>query len=219
MAYGNRIWHPKCSGPVYNRRTLQPLWRHPPLKIPADPKSRQFLQLNRYRRERLTVHVYLLSGTRFTGRIRSFDVHTLLLETQQGEMVIYTHAISTIEQAAPTRARRPGTGSDGARRTPEGAFRRPPSDADGDTEEAPPRSPRIFQSRLGMIDRTSGRNDQGATYQRRAWTGSQGAAPLEMPPDRDPDVELPAAGFGKPPAPTVTIVRRKSRLIPPRSDQ
>ena len=80
------------------------------MKIPADPKSRQFLQLNRYRRERLTVHVYLLSGTRFTGRIRSFDVHTLLLETQQGEMVIYTHAISPIEQAAAARGRPPGAG-------------------------------------------------------------------------------------------------------------
>jgi len=187
------------------------------LKIPADPKSRQFLQLNRYRRERLTVHVYLLSGTRFTGRIRSFDVHTLLLETQQGEMVIYTHAISTIEQAAATRSRRPG-GTDGARRSSSDAGHRRAS-PDGEADDAPPRSPRIFQSRLGMIDRAPGRPDQGGTYQRRAWSSSPGSPALEMPPDRDPDVELPASGFGKPPAPTVTIVRRKSRLIPPRSDQ
>jgi host factor-I protein len=77
------------------------------LKVPEDPKNRQFLQLNRYRRERTAVHVYLLSGTRFTGRIRSFDVHTVLLETQHGEMVIYGHAISTIEPATGQRGRRP----------------------------------------------------------------------------------------------------------------
>ena len=81
------------------------------LKAPEDPKNRQFLQLNRYRRERTAVHVYLLSGTRFTGRIRSFDVHTLLLETQHGEMVIYGHAVSTIEPATTVRGRRPGPGA------------------------------------------------------------------------------------------------------------
>jgi len=188
------------------------------LKIPADPKSRQFLQLNRYRRERLTVHVYLLSGTRFTGRIRSFDVHTLLLETQQGEMVIYTHAISTIEQAAAVRARRPS--GEGPRRTSEDAPGRRASGGFGaQADDAPPRSPRIFQSRLGMVDRNAGSADGSGVYQRRAWSTTARGAPMEMPPDRDPDVELPSAGFAKAPVPTVTIVRRKSRLIPPRSDQ
>lgn len=184
------------------------------MKIPADPKSRQFLQLNRYRRERLTVHVYLLSGTRFTGRIRSFDVHTLLLETQQGEMVIYTHAISTIEQATSARGRRPAgaSGAMGERRSMAGASGAP----DRDLEGAPPQSPRIFQSRLGLFDRANPRTDRGALHERRAWSPSSS---MEMPPATDPDVELPAGGPFKPPAPTVTIVRRKSRLIPPRSDQ
>jgi len=147
------------------------------VKIPADPKSRQFLQLNRYRRERSPVHVYLLSGTRFTGRIRSFDVHTLLLETQQGAMVIYTHAISTIEQATAQRPRRPGVG----------APRR--------TEGGPPV-----------------RSDRAPSYERRAWD------PADMP-RTDPDVELPASPplRNVAPPPTVTIVRRKSRLVPPRS--
>ena len=188
------------------------------MKIPADPKSRQFLQLNRYRRERLTVHVYLLSGTRFTGRIRSFDVHTLLLETQQGEMVIYTHAISTIEQAAAVRARRP-SGEGPRRGSADAPMRRSSGGPGPDSDDAPPRSPRIFQSRLGMVDRTAGSADGAGGYQRRAWPTPGRGAPMEMPPDRDPDVELPSSGFAKPPAPTVTIVRRKTRLIPPRSDQ
>lgn len=146
------------------------------MKIPADPKSRQFLQLNRYRRERSAVHVYLLSGTRFTGRIRSFDVHTLLLETQQGAMVIYTHAISTIEQATAQRPRRPGIG---------------PRRTDG--------SPPL-------------RTDRGSAYERRPWD------PADMPRS-DPDVELPTSPPLRTvaPPPTVTIVRRKSRLVPPRS--
>jgi RNA chaperone Hfq len=151
------------------------------VKIPADPKSRQFLQLNRYRRERSSVHVYLLSGTRFTGRIRSFDVHTLLLETQQGMMVIYTHAISTIEQAVAQRPRgRPSTGP--ARR---------------DDGMAPGRP-----------------SDRAGGYERRTWN------PADMPRD-DPDVELPVNPplRNVAPPPTVTIVRRKSRLVPPRSDQ
>jgi host factor-I protein len=152
------------------------------VKVPADPKSRQFLQLNRYRRERTSVHVYLLSGTRFTGRIRSFDVHTLLLETQHGEMVIYGHAISTIEPATAVRARRPG---------PVGAHRR--LDAGGARREAdaPWASPRP-----DVLERP-GPEDAG-----------------------DPDVELPQGGprVPAPAAPTVTIVRRRSRLVPRSSE-
>ena len=139
------------------------------LKAPEDPKNRQFLQLNRYRRERSPVHVYLLSGTRFTGRIRSFDVHTLLLETQHGEMVIYGHAISTIEPAAAVRGRRPA----GPPRRTDGGGRR----------DAEPR-----------------------------------AVPGEMRDAAEgegmPDIQLPGARPASPPAPTVTIVRRRSRLLP-----
>jgi len=149
------------------------------LKAPQDPKNRQFLQLNRYRRERTAVHVYLLSGTRFTGRIRSFDVHTLLLETQHGEMVIYGHAVSTIEPATTVRGRRPGPG---APRRESGGARR-----DGDP--AP-------------------RRDTGD----RPWSASHDAAPVSDP-EVDGDVVLPSEPR-TPVAPTVTIVRRRSRLLP-----
>ena len=143
------------------------------MKVPDDPKNRQFLQLNRYRRERTAVHVYLLSGTRFTGRIRSFDVHTVLLETQHGEMVIYGHAISTIEPATAVRGRRPPMGAGGPRRMEGGARRDEGRDWGGDARE--PAAPRV-----------------------------------------DPDVELPAPAEPRaaPAAPTVTIVRRRSRLLP-----
>ena len=165
------------------------------MKIPADPKSRQFLQLNRYRRERQTVHVYLLSGTRFTGRIRSFDVHTLLLETQQGEMVIYSHAVSTIEQATAQRGRRPGAGSsDGASRYPD-------------------------RMSPGPQDRSPGRRDDRFDDRPRRPEPAQWDPQAAGLSATDPDVELPAPGTIKPVAPTVTIVRRRSRLVPPRSSE
>jgi host factor-I protein len=152
------------------------------LKTPEDPKNRQFLQLNRYRRERTAVHVYLLSGTRFTGRIRSFDVHTLLLETQHGEMVIYGHAISTIEPATGQRGRRP-PGAGGPPRRTEGG-------------------PRREGERGGW--RRDG--DRGQPVDPRL--------PAEgLPPHDDGDAQ-PAPEPRAPAAPTVTIVRRRSRLLP-----
>ena len=159
-----------CSAPAY----LRP--EHPRLKkLPEDPKGRQFLQLNHYRRERTAVHVYLLSGTRFTGRVRSFDVHTLLLETQQGEMAIYTHAISTIEPAA-ARGRKPA---------PSGRRPEPATQTDAPRRWARP------QAQLGGDGRPWDIED-------------------EVQEDRAPAPSVPTA----PAAPTVTIVRRRSRLLP-----
>jgi host factor-I protein len=155
------------------------------LKAPDDPKNRQFLQLNRYRRERTAVHVYLLSGTRFTGRIRSFDVHTVLLETQHGEMVIYGHAISTIEPATSQRGRRP-PGAGGPPRRAEGGYRR--------EGEGGPR-----------------RDGEG-----RGWAGEPRDPPRPPPQDAGlpPDDAAPEPRAPAPAAPTVTIVRRRSRLLP-----
>jgi host factor-I protein len=166
-----RVYNAGRAGPQGSaaQRTVQRL-RLVLKKVPEDPKNRQFLQLNRYRRERTPVHVYLLSGTRFTGRIRSFDVHTLLLETQHGEMVVYGHAISTIEPAATQRGRRPGPGPG----------RRGDSDAP--------------------------RRDAG-------WAGREAPEPADE--DAIPDITLPTAPMRPAPAaPTVTIVRRRSRLLP-----
>lgn len=160
------------------------------LKVPEDPKNRQFLQLNRYRRERTAVHVYLLSGTRFTGRIRSFDVHTVLLETQHGEMVIYGHAISTIEPATGQRGRRPA-GPGGPPRRAEGGYRR---EGDG-----------------GGFRREGGEGRPWPAESRDAPRGAladPGLPADDAPPEpREPRAPAPAA-------PTVTIVRRRSRLIP-----
>ena len=42
--------------------------------------------------------VYLLNGAKLTGRIRSFDKFSVLLESGSQEQLIFKHAISTISQ-------------------------------------------------------------------------------------------------------------------------
>ncbi|MDQ1708583.1 MAG: host factor-I protein [Pyrinomonadaceae bacterium] len=55
--------------------------------------------LNTVRREKTTVMVYLVNGAKLTGRIRSFDKFSVLLETGAHEQLVFKHAISTISQA------------------------------------------------------------------------------------------------------------------------
>ncbi len=51
---------------------------------------------NQARKERAQVTVYLANGKKLTGRIKSFDKFTLLLDGQYGEQIIFKHAISTV---------------------------------------------------------------------------------------------------------------------------
>src|SRR5277367_3003364 len=52
--------------------------------------------LNTARKERLSITIYLLSGVKLTGRIRSFDKYSVVLEANAQEQLIFKHAISTI---------------------------------------------------------------------------------------------------------------------------
>ncbi|HKO96648.1 MAG TPA: RNA chaperone Hfq [Pyrinomonadaceae bacterium] len=62
------------------------------------PQNIQDAFLNTVRREKTTVLVYLLNGAKLTGRIRSFDKFSVLLESGSHEQLIFKHAISTISQ-------------------------------------------------------------------------------------------------------------------------
>jgi host factor-I protein len=55
--------------------------------------------LNTVRREKTTVMVYLVNGAKLSGRIRSFDKFSILLEAGSQEQLIFKHAISTISQS------------------------------------------------------------------------------------------------------------------------
>jgi host factor-I protein len=55
--------------------------------------------LNTVRREKDTVTIYLMNGAKLSGRIRSFDKFSVLLESGAQEQLIFKHAISTIQHA------------------------------------------------------------------------------------------------------------------------
>jgi host factor-I protein len=52
--------------------------------------------LNAARKERSSITLYLMSGVKLTGRIRSFDKYSVVLETNNQEQLIFKHAISTV---------------------------------------------------------------------------------------------------------------------------
>lgn len=63
------------------------------------PQNIQDAFLNTVRREKTTVIIYLLNGAKLTGKIRSFDKFSVLLESGSQEQLIFKHAISTISQS------------------------------------------------------------------------------------------------------------------------
>ncbi len=60
------------------------------------PQNIQDAFLNTARREKSLVTIYLLGGVKLTGRIRSFDKYSVVLETNNQEQLIFKHAISTV---------------------------------------------------------------------------------------------------------------------------
>lgn len=54
--------------------------------------------LNSARRERAAVVIHLLSGSTLSGRIKSFDKFSLLLDVGGQDFLIFKHSISTISQ-------------------------------------------------------------------------------------------------------------------------
>ena len=62
----------------------------------ADTRNLQNDFFNAARKDKTTVTVFLGNGKKLTGRIKSFDKFTLLLDSPHGEQMIYKHAISTV---------------------------------------------------------------------------------------------------------------------------
>ena len=57
--------------------------------------------LNRLRKDRIRVNIYLLKGTKLEGRISFFDTFTILLESNKGQTLIYKSEISSIVPERP----------------------------------------------------------------------------------------------------------------------
>ena len=57
--------------------------------------------LNNARKEKTFLTIYLMSGVKLSGRIKSFDKYSMVLETNNQEQLIFKHAISTVVVAKP----------------------------------------------------------------------------------------------------------------------
>lgn len=57
--------------------------------------------LNTVRKDKSAVTIYLVSGVKLTGKIRSFDKYSVLLENNAQEQLIFKHAISTVVSTRP----------------------------------------------------------------------------------------------------------------------
>ena len=62
--------------------------------------------LNTARKDKCVITIYLLSGVKLTGRIRSFDKYSVVLETNNQEQLIFKHAISTVVMSRAAHAER-----------------------------------------------------------------------------------------------------------------
>jgi host factor-I protein len=52
--------------------------------------------LNNARKDKVVLTIYLMSGVKLSGRIKSFDKYSLVLETNNQEQLIFKHAVSTV---------------------------------------------------------------------------------------------------------------------------
>jgi host factor-I protein len=60
--------------------------------------------LNNARKDRTFLTIYLMSGVKLSGRIKSFDKYSVVLESNNQEQLIFKHAISTVVVSKPFHA-------------------------------------------------------------------------------------------------------------------
>ena len=89
-----------------------------------DSKPAQNIQdtfLNTVRKDKSPITIYLVSGVKLTGRIRSFDKYSVLLENNAQEQLIFKHAISTVVSGRPPAHTETRPSSDSRESRPGGA--------------------------------------------------------------------------------------------------
>ncbi len=52
--------------------------------------------LNNVRKDKTVVTLYLMSGVKLTGKVKSFDKYSVILEINNQDQLIFKHAISTV---------------------------------------------------------------------------------------------------------------------------
>jgi host factor-I protein len=70
-------------------------------KAPHAQPNIQDVFLNFARREKLAVHVRLMDGTEFEGRVKNFDRFAVIIEHTGADHMVFKHAIASIRSPRP----------------------------------------------------------------------------------------------------------------------
>lgn len=70
--------------------------------------------LNKARKDKISVTVFLVNGVKLQGMISGFDNFSIVLRRDAHVQLVYKHAISTIMPASPIRLFEEGEGSEEA---------------------------------------------------------------------------------------------------------
>lgn len=57
--------------------------------------------LNFARREKMPVHIRLMDGTEFDGRVKNFDRFAIIIEESGADHMVFKHAIASIRSPRP----------------------------------------------------------------------------------------------------------------------
>src|ERR1700722_16853705 len=64
----------------------------------SESENNQSEMLNRVRKERQKVAVYLVNGIKLVGHVESFDQYMVILRSASGMQAVYKHGISTVQE-------------------------------------------------------------------------------------------------------------------------
>ena len=57
--------------------------------------------LNKARREKIALTIFLTNGFQFKGTVKGFDTYVVILDSDGKQNLVYKHAVSTIIPAKP----------------------------------------------------------------------------------------------------------------------
>jgi host factor-I protein len=93
--------HVAVGGIIIHENEPKPGQRTPMEKL---AQNIQEAFLNNARKDKTFLTIYLMSGVKLSGRIKSFDKYSVVLETNNQEQLIFKHAISTVVVSKPFHA-------------------------------------------------------------------------------------------------------------------
>jgi host factor-I protein len=72
-------------------------------EVPMEKQAQNIQEafLNNARKDKTFLTIYLMSGVKLSGKIKSFDKYSVVLESNNQEQLIFKHAISTVVVSRP----------------------------------------------------------------------------------------------------------------------